>query len=187
MPDSVVIIGAGINGLVAANYLRRAGCEVTVIDRADAPRRCLRLGGRRHRRPAATVCTRRVGPRPHAGLRLPGDGTRPAHSRPTSPPNPSASTSPTPQSRRGSTGIPFSCNRSSPTAGASAATSPAFAPMKRRSSPTSRTAIAEPSPRPSPKPKHGSATSSRDAGSAAAPPTSSITTSPASRRRSTWR
>ena len=28
MPDSVVIIGAGINGLVAANYLRRAGCDV---------------------------------------------------------------------------------------------------------------------------------------------------------------
>ena len=37
MPDSVVIIGAGINGLVAANYLRRAGCDVTVFDRADRP------------------------------------------------------------------------------------------------------------------------------------------------------
>ena len=37
MPDSVVIIGAGINGLVAANYLRRAGCRVTVLDRADRP------------------------------------------------------------------------------------------------------------------------------------------------------
>jgi phytoene dehydrogenase-like protein len=37
VPDSVVIIGAGINGLVAANYLRRAGCDVTVIDRADRP------------------------------------------------------------------------------------------------------------------------------------------------------
>jgi phytoene dehydrogenase-like protein len=35
--DSVVIIGAGINGLVAANYLRRAGCDVTVIDRAERP------------------------------------------------------------------------------------------------------------------------------------------------------
>ena len=34
LSDSVVIIGAGINGLVAANYLRRAGCDVTVIDRA---------------------------------------------------------------------------------------------------------------------------------------------------------
>ncbi len=37
MPDSVVIIGAGINGLFAANYLRRAGCDVTVIDRAKRP------------------------------------------------------------------------------------------------------------------------------------------------------
>ena len=35
MPASVVIIGAGINGLVAANYLRRAGCRVTVLDRAE--------------------------------------------------------------------------------------------------------------------------------------------------------
>jgi phytoene dehydrogenase-like protein len=37
VPDSVVIIGAGINGLVAANYLRRAGRDVTVIDRAERP------------------------------------------------------------------------------------------------------------------------------------------------------
>ena len=31
----VVVIGAGINGLVAAFYLRRGGCSVTVLDRAD--------------------------------------------------------------------------------------------------------------------------------------------------------
>ncbi|MDA0679698.1 MAG: NAD(P)/FAD-dependent oxidoreductase [Proteobacteria bacterium] len=37
-PD-IVIIGAGINGLVAANYLQRAGCNVTMIDRAE------RVGG----------------------------------------------------------------------------------------------------------------------------------------------
>ncbi len=37
VPDRVVIIGAGINGLVAANYLRRGGCDVTVIDRAERP------------------------------------------------------------------------------------------------------------------------------------------------------
>src|SRR4030095_4845240 len=30
----VVVVGAGINGLVAANYLRRSGCRVTMIERA---------------------------------------------------------------------------------------------------------------------------------------------------------
>lgn len=35
----VVIVGAGINGLTAANYLRRAGHEVTVIERSN------RMGG----------------------------------------------------------------------------------------------------------------------------------------------
>ncbi|MBS0580627.1 MAG: NAD(P)/FAD-dependent oxidoreductase [Proteobacteria bacterium] len=30
----IVIVGAGINGLVAANYLLRAGCRVTIIERA---------------------------------------------------------------------------------------------------------------------------------------------------------
>ena len=35
----VAVIGAGINGLVAAHYLRRAGCDVTIIERAD------RVGG----------------------------------------------------------------------------------------------------------------------------------------------
>ncbi len=36
---AILIAGAGINGLVAANYLRRAGCDVTMIERAD------RVGG----------------------------------------------------------------------------------------------------------------------------------------------
>lgn len=31
---TVAIVGAGINGLVAANYLQRAGCNVTIIERA---------------------------------------------------------------------------------------------------------------------------------------------------------
>jgi phytoene dehydrogenase-like protein len=37
-PD-ILIVGAGINGLVAANYLQRAGCRVTMIERAE------RVGG----------------------------------------------------------------------------------------------------------------------------------------------
>lgn len=39
MSEHVVVIGAGINGLVAANYLRRAGFAVTLIERAE------RVGG----------------------------------------------------------------------------------------------------------------------------------------------
>jgi phytoene dehydrogenase-like protein len=35
----ILIVGAGINGLVAANYLRRAGCDVTMIEGAS------RVGG----------------------------------------------------------------------------------------------------------------------------------------------
>src|SRR5262249_4032534 len=31
---NIVIVGAGINGLVAANYLLRSGCRVTMIERA---------------------------------------------------------------------------------------------------------------------------------------------------------
>jgi phytoene dehydrogenase-like protein len=34
LPEHVIVIGAGINGLVAANYLRRAGFAVTMIERA---------------------------------------------------------------------------------------------------------------------------------------------------------
>ena len=37
-PD-ILVAGAGINGLVAANYLQRAGCRVTMLDRAE------RVGG----------------------------------------------------------------------------------------------------------------------------------------------
>jgi len=37
--ERIVVIGAGINGLVAANYLRRAGFEVTMIERSE------RVGG----------------------------------------------------------------------------------------------------------------------------------------------
>jgi phytoene dehydrogenase-like protein len=36
---AVLVAGAGINGLVAANYLQRAGCNVTVVERAE------RVGG----------------------------------------------------------------------------------------------------------------------------------------------
>ena len=36
---AVVVTGAGINGLVAAYYLRRAGCSVTLVERAS------RVGG----------------------------------------------------------------------------------------------------------------------------------------------
>ena len=39
MSERVVVIGAGINGLVAANYLRRAGFAVTMIERSE------RVGG----------------------------------------------------------------------------------------------------------------------------------------------
>ena len=37
-PD-ILIVGAGINGLVAANYLQKNGCNVTMVDRAH------RVGG----------------------------------------------------------------------------------------------------------------------------------------------
>ncbi len=37
MTGRVVVVGAGINGLVAAHYLRRAGYSVTVLDRAERP------------------------------------------------------------------------------------------------------------------------------------------------------
>ncbi len=36
-PSKVVVIGAGLSGLSAALWLRGAGCEVTVVDAADAP------------------------------------------------------------------------------------------------------------------------------------------------------
>ena len=38
-PQNIVVIGAGINGLVAANYLVRAGHQVTLLERTD------RVGG----------------------------------------------------------------------------------------------------------------------------------------------
>ncbi|MEM9797613.1 MAG: 1-hydroxycarotenoid 3,4-desaturase CrtD [Pseudomonadota bacterium] len=37
MPDRIAIIGAGIGGLAAAMRLARAGCDVTVLERHDAP------------------------------------------------------------------------------------------------------------------------------------------------------
>lgn len=33
--QKIVVVGAGINGLVAANYLRRGGCDVTVIEKEN--------------------------------------------------------------------------------------------------------------------------------------------------------
>jgi len=39
LSERVIVIGAGINGLVAANYLRRAGCAVSMIERSE------RVGG----------------------------------------------------------------------------------------------------------------------------------------------
>ena len=38
-PKNITVIGAGINGLVAANYLVRAGHRVTLLERSD------RIGG----------------------------------------------------------------------------------------------------------------------------------------------
>jgi len=31
----ILIVGAGINGLIAANYQQRSGCNVTMIERAE--------------------------------------------------------------------------------------------------------------------------------------------------------
>ena len=39
IPQNITVIGAGINGLVAANYLARAGHQVTLLDH----RSCVRL------------------------------------------------------------------------------------------------------------------------------------------------
>src|SRR5512146_2037911 len=39
MASRIVVVGAGINGLVAAHYLRRGGCDVTLLERSD------RVGG----------------------------------------------------------------------------------------------------------------------------------------------
>ncbi|HKC47180.1 MAG TPA: FAD-dependent oxidoreductase, partial [Gemmatimonadales bacterium] len=39
MTASVVVVGAGINGLVAAHYLRKGGADVTLLERSD------RVGG----------------------------------------------------------------------------------------------------------------------------------------------
>lgn len=38
-PRRIVVVGAGINGLVAANYLQKAGCQVTVLEQSS------RIGG----------------------------------------------------------------------------------------------------------------------------------------------
>ena len=37
MPRNIVIVGAGINGLVAANYLKRSGYTVTLIEKKPSP------------------------------------------------------------------------------------------------------------------------------------------------------
>ncbi len=34
---NITVIGAGINGLVAANYLQRAGHQVSLLERSDRP------------------------------------------------------------------------------------------------------------------------------------------------------
>jgi phytoene dehydrogenase-like protein len=39
MTSQIVVVGAGINGLVAAHYLQRGGCNVTLLERSD------RVGG----------------------------------------------------------------------------------------------------------------------------------------------
>ena len=31
----ILIVGAGINGLVAANYLQKSGADITLIDQSD--------------------------------------------------------------------------------------------------------------------------------------------------------
>ena len=183
MPDSVVIIGAGINGLVAANYLRRAGCDVTVIDRADRPGgACIsdvaRIDGQLqpYALGASVLGLMQDFVFQETGLAARLETYVPAQSKRVYFPNAAKSAWIHRDPVQLEQELADRWGERGDVAGFRADEAKVVAYLQdgyRRAVP--------------PKPSHGSATSSRSAGSAAAPPNSSITTSPASRRRSTWR
>lgn len=60
MKDRIVVVGAGINGLVAANYLQRQGYEVVMLERKDkvggaCELDCVNIAGKTYQFPAAAT------------------------------------------------------------------------------------------------------------------------------------
>ena len=158
----VVIVGAGINGLVAANYLRRAGCRVTLIERAA------RVGGACVPATAVIDGVRaglrawRVGAGPDAGFRVARKPVSRSVCRSSRPHTPSSFIFPGTTSRSGSGASPSASTGSSRRSSASVAMPSPSAPTRRGSSRSCSAAIEEARP-PTRRRRRGRAGSAADA------------------------